>query len=55
MYRLTDRLTQHSSSINNTLKKRKKTENFDSALAEHIFEKPDHTILFNQASLISHD
>ena len=61
--RLTDRLTQHSTSINNTLKKRKKkkTENFYSALSEHIFNNPlcvclpDHTVLFNQASLISHD
>ena len=41
---LTDRLTQHSTSINSTLKKRKKTENFVSALGEHIFDHPEHTI-----------
>ena len=50
-----DRLTQHSTSINNTLKKRKKTENVNSSLSEHTFNNPDHTVLFNQANLISHD
>jgi len=30
-------------------------KNFDSALAEHIYDHPNHTILFSQASLISQD
>ena len=50
-----DRLTQHSNSIDNTLKNRNKAENFDSALTEHIFDHLEHTIVFNQGSLISHD
>ena len=34
---------------------KKKTENIESALSEHMFNNPDPTVLFNQANLILHD
>ena len=30
-----------------------KNDNFDSALAQHIYENPDHLVLFEEATLIS--
>ena len=30
-----------------------KNDNFDSALAQHIYEIPDHLVLFEEATLIS--
>jgi hypothetical protein len=49
------RLLQHKDSISSALKQDSKSADFTSALSEHIFNFPDHFILFENASLISRD
>lgn len=49
------RLLQHKDSISSALKQDSKSEDFTSALSEHIFNFPDHFILFENVSLISRD
>lgn len=52
---LRTRLLQHHNSISSSLKQNTKPEDFTSALAEHIFNFPNHFILFENVSLISRD
>jgi len=49
------RLLQHKNSISSALKQNSKPEYFTSDLSEHIFDFPDHFILFDNVSLISRD
>ena len=52
---LKTRLLQHHNSISPSLKQNTKPEDFTSALSEHIFNFPNHFILFENVSLISRD
>ena len=52
---LKTRLLQHHNSISSSLKQNTKPEDFTSALSEHIFNFPNHFILFEKVSLISRD
>ena len=52
---LKKRLLQHHNSISSSLKQNTKPEDFTSALLEHIFNFPNHFILFENISLISRD
>ena len=49
------RLLQHHNSISSSLEQNTKPENFTSALSEHIYNYPNHFILFENVSLISRD
>ena len=49
------RLLQHHISISSSLKHKSKPEDFTSALSEHIYNYPNHFILFKNVSLISRD
>ena len=49
------RLLQHHNSIASSLKQNAKPEDFTSALLEHIYNYPNHFILFENVSLISRD
>ena len=49
------RLLQRQDSISSALKQNSKPEDFISVLSEHIFNFPDHFILFDNVSLISRD
>jgi hypothetical protein len=49
------RLLQHKDYISLALKQDSKSEEFTSALSKHIFNFPDHFILFGNVSLISRD
>ena len=50
---LGERLQEHKISIDKSLRLENKNDNFDSALAQHIYENPDHLVLFEEATLIS--
>ena len=49
------RLQQHKESIEKALKSRNNSISFDSALSNHIFENPNHYVLFDETILISND
>ena len=49
------RLLQHHNSISSSLKQNSKSEDFTSALLEHIYNYRNHFILFGNVSLISRD
>ena len=49
------RLLQHHNSIFSFLKQNTKPEDFTSVLSEHIFNYPNHFILFENVSFISRD
>ena len=49
------RLLQHHNSISSSLKQNTKPEDFMLALSEHIYNFPNHFILFENVSLISRD
>ena len=49
------RLLQHHNSISSSFKQNSKPEDFTSALSEHIYNYPNHFILFENVSLISRD
>ena len=49
---LGERLHEHKTSRNKSLRFENKNDNFDSALAQHIYENPDHLVLFEGATLI---
>ena len=49
------RLQQHKESIEKALKSRNKSISIDSALSNHIFENPNHYVLFDETILISND
>ena len=49
------RLLQHHNSISSSLQQNSKPEDFTSALSEHIYNYPNHFILFENISLISRD
>ena len=49
------RLLQHHNFISSSLKQIAKPEDFTSALSEHIYNFPNHFILFESVSLISRD
>jgi hypothetical protein len=48
-------LLQHKDFISSALKQDCKSEDFSSALSEHIFNFTDHFILFSNVSVISRD
>ncbi|XP_065573268.1 uncharacterized protein LOC136035407 [Artemia franciscana] len=50
---LGERLQEHKISIDKSLRLENKNDNFDSALAQHIYENPAHLVLFEEATLIS--
>ena len=50
---LGERLHENKISIDKSLRFENKNDNFDSALAQHIYENPDHLVLFEEATLIS--
>ena len=49
------RLQQHKESIEKALKSKNNSISFDSALSNHIFENPNHFVLFDETILISND
>ena len=49
------RLQQHKESIEKALKSRNNSISSDSALSNHIFENPNHYVLFDETILISND
>ena len=49
------RLQQHKESIEKALKSKNNSISFDSALSSHIFENPNHYVLFDETILISND
>ena len=49
------RLLQHHNSISSYLKQNSKHEDFTTALLEHIYNYPNHFIMFDNVSLISRD
>ena len=49
------RLLQHHNSISSSFKQNFKPEDFMSALSKHIYNYPNHFILFENVSLISRD
>ena len=52
---LKTRLLQHYNYISSSLKQNTKPEDFTPALSEHIFNFPNHCILFENVSLIFRD
>ena len=46
-------MQEHKISIDKSLRLENKNDNFDSALVQHIYENPDHLVLFEEATLIS--
>ena len=44
---------EHKILIDKSLRFENKNDNLDSALAGHIYENPDHLVLFEEATLIS--
>ena len=44
---------EHQISINKSLRFENKNDYLDSALVQHIYENPDHLVLFEEATLIS--
>ena len=46
-------MREHKISIYKSLRFENKNDNFDSALVQHIYENPDHLVLFEEATLIS--
>ena len=50
-----ERFIEHRNSIDNALKFIKPQESFTSAIAEHIFNNPDHFAPFEEATAISKD
>ena len=50
---LGERLHEHKISIDKPLRLENKNDNFESALAQHIYENSDHLVLFEEATLIS--
>jgi hypothetical protein len=45
-------LHEHKTPIDKSLRFENKNDNFNSALALHIFENPDHLVLFEETTLI---
>ena len=45
-------MQEHKISIDKSLRLENKNDNFDSALAQHIYENPDHLVLFEETTLI---
>ena len=52
---LRTRLLQHHNSISSSLKQNTKPEDFTLAHSKHIYNYPNHLILFENVSLISRD
>ena len=50
-----NKIRKHKESIEKALKSRNNSISFDSALRNHIFENPNHYILFDETILISND
>jgi len=50
---LGERLYEQKISIDKSLRFKNKNYNFDSALAQHIYENPDHLVLFEEVTSIS--
>ena len=49
---LGERVHENKISIDKSLGLENKIDNFDSALAQHIYKNPDHLVLFEEATLI---
>ena len=49
------RLQQHKESIEKAFKSKNSSISFDSALSNHIYENPNHYVLFDETILISND